>query len=100
MGKIVMWYCDTISSGGEFTMPGVEVGCNREGSAPTVSWLHVPGKLLSHSLCLSSDQSDRSMEHGDPEGPFHCGKYSQFNPQNARKLSNSNTVRLKPGRPD
>lgn len=95
-----MWYRDTISSGGEFTMLGVEVSYNREGSAPTVSWLHVPGQLLSHSLCLSSDQSDRCMEHGDPEGTFHFGKYSQFNPQNARKLNNSNMVQLKPGRPD
>lgn len=47
-------------------MMGVEASCNRKGPAPTVSWLHVPGQFISHSLCLYSDQSDRCIEHDDP----------------------------------
>lgn len=48
-------------------MGGVEASCNREGPAPTVSWLHVPGQFITQPpLCLYSDQSDRCFEHDDP----------------------------------
>lgn len=40
-------------------------GHGREGSRPTVSWLHNPGQLLNHSPCLSSDETDSRVEHDD-----------------------------------
>lgn len=46
-------------------MLGVQASHSREESRPTVSWLHDPGQLLQHSLCLSSDEADSWVEHDD-----------------------------------